>query len=93
MYLPLESTPYEWIDTERQLIALSAYLDTVSEMAVDLENHNYRSYQGFCCLMQISTREKDFLIDAIQLRHHMHILNHSFTNPNILKVGLFFYRS
>lgn len=87
MYLPFESTPYEWIDTEAGLVALSAYLDTVTEMAVDLENHNYRSYQGFCCLMQISTRDKDFLIDAIQLRHQLHMLNHSFTNPNILKVS------
>ena len=36
--------------------------------------------------MQISTRNHDYLIDTLELRHELHILNDSFTNPNILKV-------
>jgi exosome complex exonuclease RRP6 len=51
-----------------------------------LQQHSYRSFQGFCCLMQISTREEDFLIDALELRSHMHLLNEPFTNPKIVKV-------
>lgn len=57
-----------------------------TEIAIDLEHHNYRTFQGFVCLMQISTRQEDFLIDTLQLRHVMHILNSSLTNPKILKV-------
>jgi len=53
-----------------------------------LQNHSYRSFSGFVCLMQISTRTEDFLIDALELRAHMHILNSSFTNPKIIKVCL-----
>lgn len=30
-----------------------------------------RSFQGFTCLMQISTRSRDFAIDAMALRHHI----------------------
>jgi exosome complex exonuclease RRP6 len=58
----------------------------VKELAIDLEAHGMRSYQGFCCLMQLSTRQKDFLIDAMALRSHMHLLNRIFANPLIVKV-------
>lgn len=36
--------------------------------------------------MQISTRTQDYVIDAIELRDKLHILNESFTNPKIVKV-------
>ena len=50
------------------------------------QHHSYRSYLGFVCLMQISTRNHDYLIDTLELRHHMHILLDPFTNPDIVKV-------
>ncbi|KAF6003167.1 Exosome component 10 [Cyanidiococcus yangmingshanensis] len=37
-------------------------------VALDLEAHSFRSYQGFVCLVQISTSEIDVVIDAISLR-------------------------
>lgn len=86
VYQPLNEVKCHWVDTEEQLEELSKKLDQVTEFAVDLEHHNYRSYLGFTCLMQISTREEDFLIDTLKLRHHIHILNSSFTNPSIVKV-------
>lgn len=86
VYQPLNEVKCHWVDTEEQLEELSKKLDQVTEFAVDLEHHNYRSYLGFTCLMQISTREEDFLIDTLKLRHHMHIINSSFTNPAIVKV-------
>jgi len=61
-------------------------LKLTSEIAVDLEHHSYRSYLGITCLMQISTREKDYIIDTIALRSDLHILNEVFTDPKILKV-------
>jgi exosome complex exonuclease RRP6 len=36
--------------------------------------------------MQISTRDEDFLIDTLVLRHKMHILNAVTTDPSIVKV-------
>jgi len=41
---------------------------------------------GFVCLMQVSTRTEDFLVDTLSLRSHIHILNSSFTDPKIVKV-------
>ncbi len=44
------------------------HLATAQEVAVDLEHHHYRSFQGFTCLMQLSTRQEDFIVDTLALR-------------------------
>lgn len=36
--------------------------------------------------MQISTRQKDYIIDTLALREELHILNEVFTDPKIVKV-------
>ena len=61
-------------------------LRDAQEIAVDLEYHNYRSFGGFVCLMQISTRAEDFVVDTLALREELEELNEVFTNPNIVKV-------
>ena len=82
----LEQTYFKFIDRVRDLNELLEYLRAADIFAVDLEYHAQRSFLGFTCLMQISTRDKDFIIDTIELRSYMHILNEIFTNPKILKV-------
>jgi hypothetical protein len=44
------------VATEKDLRELANKLDAQTEFAVDLEHHSYRTFQGFTCLMQISTR-------------------------------------
>ena len=85
-YAPLENSPCTWISTVEDLHKLATILEGQDAFAIDLEQHSYRSFQGFVCLMQISTRSEDFLIDTLELRQHMHILNSSFTHPKIVKV-------
>ena len=53
---------------------------------MDLEHHSWRSFQGFLCLMQISTRDEDFVVDTIALRSSLHRLNVVFTDPSVVKV-------
>lgn len=53
---------------EDALTEMAEHLDRVNEFAVDLEHHSYRSFQGFTCLMQVSTRERDYVVDTIALR-------------------------
>ncbi|XP_001660547.2 exosome component 10 isoform X1 [Aedes aegypti] len=84
--LKLESTPLDIIDKESQLPGLLKELKAAKELAIDLEHHSYRTYQGFTCLMQISTRSKDYIIDTLALREELHILNEVFTNPKVVKV-------
>lgn len=61
-------------------------LRQASEIAVDLEHHDYRSYYGFVCLMQISTRTQDWIVDTLELREELIALNEVFTDPQIVKV-------
>lgn len=62
-------------------------LQSASEIAIDLEHHDLRSYIGIVSLMQISTRDKDWVIDTLKpWRRKLQCLNIVFTNPRILKV-------
>ncbi|GAB6019100.1 Exosome component 10 [Chamberlinius hualienensis] len=83
---PLESTEFEFIDKVEQVQSLVDDLNQQSAFAVDLEHHSYRSFQGITCLMQISTRTKDYLVDPLELRSDLQLLNEAFTNPKIVKV-------
>ena len=75
------------VSTVEELEALAQVLDECKEFAVDLEHHSYRSFKGFTCLMQISTREKDFVVDTLTLRSHLRdALGKVFADENILKV-------
>jgi hypothetical protein len=44
------------VATLKDLKDLAQKLDAQTEFAVDLEHHSYRTFQGFTCLMQVSTR-------------------------------------
>ena len=46
-----------------------------------------RTYSGLLSLMQISTREKDWIIDTLQpWRHKLEVINEVFADPKIVKV-------
>mgnify|MGYP003365224013 FL=1 len=75
-----------WVDNTESLKQMIKEIKPFSELAIDLEHHDYRSYYGIVCLMQISTREKDYLIDTIALRDDLQALNEIFTDPMVTKV-------
>lgn len=56
---------------------------------VDLEHNQYRSFQGLTCLIQISTRTEDYVIDALKLRVQIGpYLREIFKDPTKRKVDL-----
>ncbi|KAJ1393279.1 Ribonuclease H-like superfamily [Sesbania bispinosa] len=67
----IESTPFKLVEEVKDLKELAAKLRSVNEFAVDLEHNQYRSFQGLTCLMQISTRTEDFIVDTLKLRIHI----------------------
>lgn len=85
-YKNLEDTLLVMIKDPSDIKLLINDLKQYKEIAVDLEHHSYRSFQGITCLMQISTEDKDYLIDTLSLRSELHELNEIFTKPTILKV-------
>ena len=82
----LNETPLNFIDNTNLLNNLLDKLKNCKEIAIDLEHHSKESYLGITCLLQLSTREEDYIIDALKLRKELNILNEIFTNPSILKV-------
>lgn len=86
MYQPFEGTTAAWVDTKKTLDEMIDELKQATEIAVDLEHHDARSYIGFTCLMQISTRDKDWIIDTLALRLELQALNQVFADPKIIKV-------
>lgn len=89
---PIQFTPPEnsqpiFVDTEEGVKDMVQELKKASEIAIDLEHHDQHSYIGMVCLMQISTREKDWIIDTLKpWRENLQVLNEVFADPKILKV-------
>ena len=87
-YHPFETTEATFVDTPEAVASMLAELKTAKEIAVDLEHHDTRSYIGLVSLMQISTRDKDWVVDTLKpWRGELQVLNEVFADPNILKVG------
>lgn len=64
-------------------------LKMAKEIAVDLEHHDEHSYIGIVSLMQISTRDKDWIVDTLKpWRRELQILNEVFADAKILKVSI-----
>ncbi|KAI1385951.1 ribonuclease H-like domain-containing protein [Hypoxylon trugodes] len=86
-YQPVETTAATFVDTYEGILEMLAELKTASEIAIDTEHHDFRTYSGLLSLMQISTREKDWIVDTLQpWRHKLEVLNEVFADPKIIKV-------
>ncbi|KAI5276901.1 hypothetical protein E4T47_00028 [Aureobasidium subglaciale] len=86
-YHPYESTTAIFVDTEEKVDEMLQELKKAKEIAIDLEHHDSRSYIGIVSLMQISTRDKDWIVDTLQpWRRKLNKLNEVFADPKILKV-------
>jgi len=62
---PTTSHPLTFISTPKALLSMANTISLATELAVDLEHHSYRSCKGFLALMQISTRQGDFVVDLL----------------------------
>lgn len=88
-FLPYESSGATLVDTPEMLLSMLEELKLAREIAVDLEHHDDHSYIGLVSLMQISTRDKDWVVDTLKpWREKLQVLNEVFTDPKILKVSL-----
>uniref|UniRef100_A0ACB8EFA7 Exosome component 10 n=1 Tax=Sphaerodactylus townsendi TaxID=933632 RepID=A0ACB8EFA7_9SAUR len=77
LHRPVLETPCHFVSTNFLDQCLGGRLET---------HHSYRSFLGLTCLMQISTRTEDFIVDTLELRSDLYILNETFTDPAIVKV-------
>ncbi|KAI1204710.1 ribonuclease H-like domain-containing protein [Annulohypoxylon truncatum] len=86
-YQPVETTAATFVDTFEGVLDMLEELKSATEIAIDTEHHDFRTYTGLLSLMQISTREKDWIVDTLQpWRRKLEVLNEVFADPKILKV-------
>lgn len=83
-----DETPFTFVDTPEALESMVEKLRDAKEIAVDLEHHSLRSYYGITCLMQISTRQEDWIVDTLALRAELREdkLGGVMADPAIVKV-------
>jgi len=77
------------VETPAALEQLQKQLAMQALIAVDTESDSLYSYFEKTCLVQISTREADYLVDPLALSNHgeaMSLLAPIFASPNIEKV-------
>ncbi|KAL8833447.1 MAG: hypothetical protein Q9170_004256 [Blastenia crenularia] len=86
-FSPFDSTDAVWVDSPEAVREMLQDLKKAKEIAIDLEHHEIHTYVGLVSLMQISTREKDWIVDTlVPWREDLQVLNEAFTDPRIIKV-------
>ncbi|EGE01911.1 exosome complex exonuclease Rrp6 [Trichophyton equinum CBS 127.97] len=87
MYTPVADSKAIFVETLEDVHAMLSQLKQAEEIAVDLEHHDSHVYHGLVCLMQISTREQDWIVDTLKpWRDQLQVLNEVFADPSIIKV-------
>lgn len=81
----LKHTELVWVDQPQKLREISKELASQDILAVDTESNSLYAYQEQVCLIQFSTREKDFLVDALALQD-LSPLEPIFKSESIMKV-------
>ena len=74
------------MDTVEKLETMIRELQSESIIGMDVEAHNYRTYLGITCLIQISSASKDYLVDPFPLWSELTLLNEITADPRIVKV-------
>jgi len=77
--------PAHYIDTYTQLIELVDKLKHESIIAFDTESNSMYAYQARVCLIQLSTRENDYIVDPLTI-DNMLPLKEIFDNARIEKI-------
>ena len=85
-YNDISSTDFVFVDTVEKLDSMVESIMACGEVAIDLEHHDVHSYRGFTCLLQLSTRTADYVVDPFPLFNVLGSrLNKFTTDPRIKK--------
>ena len=87
-FKPYQHNSYILIDTEENLRdVIENDIKLARSLGVDVEQTNKSSYQGYICLIQISTEKYDYIIDTIALHDVIKRYLYSiFADPMICKI-------
>uniref|UniRef100_A0A7S1P175 HRDC domain-containing protein n=1 Tax=Vitrella brassicaformis TaxID=1169539 RepID=A0A7S1P175_9ALVE len=85
---PLDATPLVFVTNEDELKDMIQDIKTAVPkiISVDLEHTTRQTFRGYTCLIQISTTDRDYIIDPFDMFEEVHALNEVTADPAILKV-------
>lgn len=83
---PVEETRFVFVNSEVLLDEMIEDIAKSGECAIDLEHNDFRSYRGITCLIQVSTRDTDYVVDPFPLGPLLERLNRVTTDSRIKKV-------
>ncbi|CAG9335754.1 unnamed protein product [Blepharisma stoltei] len=67
----IKETETIWVDTQELLESMKSYFQDIKVIGFDLEYHNFDAKKGCICLVQISSGEKDFVVDLLTNRKNI----------------------
>jgi ribonuclease D len=77
----------KWIDSEKALESTRDELKVEQLIAVDAEFNNEDSFLGMICVLQLSTKVCDYVIDCLKLHNYIYTyLGPIFRDPTITKL-------
>ena len=85
MLTKLNDVEWSWVNQPQHLLKVAEELASEDILAVDTESNSLYAYQEQVCLIQFSTKNKDFLIDTMALPD-ISVLQPIFNSSKILKV-------
>eukprot|EP00917_Polyrhabdina_sp_WS-2016_P027966 GHVP01059688.1.p1 GENE.GHVP01059688.1~~GHVP01059688.1.p1 ORF type:complete len:692 (+),score=138.87 GHVP01059688.1:2625-4700(+) len=83
---PLSQTPMIYVENVKAFEHMIEEILLFSYVSVDVEHHSTESFYGITCLIQLSTSDKDYILDPFPIWNVMPKLNKIFANPRILKI-------
>jgi len=60
--------PHDWIDTPEGVEELAKVIEASPIIGLDTESDSFHHYQEQVCLIQISTKDRDFLLDTVAVK-------------------------
>lgn len=85
MALNSKLPPAMYIDTQDSFESFIKSLADEEQIAVDTESNNMYAYHGQVCLIQLSTRTQDYIIDPLAIED-IHALGDIFADKSIEKI-------
>ncbi|KAL4477166.1 hypothetical protein ABPG72_008900 [Tetrahymena utriculariae] len=86
---PFQNGQHILVQTKEQLHECIQEIKQFNKIGVDTEQSFMQTYQAFLCLIQISTEEKDYLIDLLSINDKQYIkseIEQIFMDKNIIKI-------
>jgi len=83
---PLEDDTYTFVDSVSSLNEMMVELRKVKEVAISVQFERSTHFHPTCRLLEISTRNHDYIIDAMTLKEEVKVINEITSDESILKV-------